>query len=357
MPNSTAITLIAIYALEAVVIVIGNSFTIFVFWTQKLYHKRICLLLINLAVADLLVGIAETLILSTGKASEMTHVRKEERRSNNPSSTLQLLASSTSVFFLALITLERVYAVLWPLRHRVTNTRVYICGIVIVWVVGFCMAGLSLLSMYFTKLDRRIVIVSIHTCLFIVLLVICASYVKIRSRLGSTSGEILLQTNRTTERNLRLSRTMLIVIAVSLVFWLPAFVVYTVRDFCRKCVSRPVHWFVNSLHLANSMVNPFVYTFRMPIFKDALKTFKRKRRQYLEGTTCSGRRSRHELGRNFHSANGTYQQHFNYYSNNRNTDSNVEIQAVGDDGFQLELLKGNEGENSKPTTGSLYHEA
>ena len=324
MASSTAITLIVIYALETILILIGNSFTIFVFWTQKLHHKRTFLLLINLAIADLLVGIAETIILSTGKASEMTHyVRKEDRTRNNNSSALQLLppskrtinnplsalhllASSTSVYFLALIALERVYAILWPLRHRVANTRLYIYGIVIVWVVGLCMAGPSLLTLYSTKVDRRYVTVYIHLCLFVALLVICGSYIKIRNRLRSTSGEIASHSNRSTEHNLRLSRTMFIVIAASLVFWLPAFFVYTVREFCKKCVSPPVHWLVNALHLANSMVNPFVYTFRMPMFKDALKKFRRKRRRYLEGTTCPGRQSGFELGRYVHSPNKTY---------------------------------------------------
>ena len=41
-------------------------------------------------------------------------------------------------------------------------------------------------------------------------------------------------------------------------------------------------WSVNALHLANSVVNPFVYIFRMPIFKDALKKLCHKRRQSVE---------------------------------------------------------------------------
>ena len=282
MLNSTAITFIIVYLLEAVFIITGNSFTIFVFWKQRLHQKRTFLLLINLAVADLLVGISEPIVLSTGKFDKMTAITAKIKRAANPSSALQLLASSTSVFFLALIALERVYAVLWPLRHRVTNTRVYIYGIVIVWVVGLCTAGLSLLSMYYRKVDKRYFTVSIHVFPFIALLVICGSYIKIRNRLRSTSGEIAPQTNRSTEHSLRHSRTMFIVIAASLVFWLPAFVVYTVREFCQQCFPPSVHWLVNALHLANSMVNPFVYTFRMPIFKDALNNFWRKRRQNLE---------------------------------------------------------------------------
>jgi len=39
-------------------------FCIFVFWTQKLHHKRTCFLLINRAVAHLLVGITVPIVLS-----------------------------------------------------------------------------------------------------------------------------------------------------------------------------------------------------------------------------------------------------------------------------------------------------
>ena len=282
MVNSTSIAFVIIFLLEAVFIMTGNSFTIFVFWKQRLYQKLTCFLLINLAVADLLVGISEPIVLSTGKFAKMSAPPGEENRAPNPWSALQRLASNSSVFFLALMSVERVYAVLWPLRHHVTNTRVYIYGAVIVWVVSLCTAGLSLLSMYYRKVEEKYVNLSVHICLFIALLVICASYIKIRNRLRSTSAEIAPQRNRTTEHNLRLSRTMFIVIAASLVFWLPAFVVYTMREFCHQCLSPPLHWFVNVLHLANSMVNPFVYTLRMPIFKDALKTFWRKRRKNLD---------------------------------------------------------------------------
>ena len=341
MITSTAITFVVIYVLEAVFIIIGNSFAIFVFWKQKLNQKRTCVLLINLAVADLLVGIAEPIVLSTGKFSKMTVVRGRKKQTVNPSSALQLFASSTSVCFLALISLERVYAILWPLKHRAMKTRVYIYSIVIIWVIGLCTGGLSLLSMYYSKVDRRYVIVVVHSCLFIALLVICASYLKIRNRLRSTSPDITFHKNRSTEHNLRLSRTLFIVVAVSLVFWLPAFVVYTLREFCPRRVSPSVHWFVNSLHLANSMVNPFVYFFRMPIFKDALKKLRRKRRQNVKARPV-------EAGGGSLGSEGSFTpqmkrtNHTSYLPSHPSADGNVKIHTVADDGFQL-------GNRSPPT--------
>ena len=125
----------------------------------------------------------------------------------------------------------------------------------------------------------------IQSCLFVSLLVICASYLKIRTRLRYTTPELEDTHHRSRqarERNLRMSRTFFIVTALSLVFWLPAFVVYSIREVCKTCFSSLVLEVVHALRLANSMVNPFVYTFRMPIFKDALKKYLKRERQDFE---------------------------------------------------------------------------
>lgn len=224
----------------------------------------------------------EPIVLTTEKIPR-TRANRGQKIPKNPSSALQLLGSITSVFFLALISLERVYAVLWPLRHRVTNTRIYICSIVIVWVVGFCGAGMSVLSMYYSKVNKWYVTVVVHTLLFISLLVITASYLKISLRLRCTPDGIAARKSCSTESNLRVSRTIFMVIALSLVFWLAAFTVYTIGAFCRQCFTPTVVSSVNALHLANSMVNPLVYIFRMPIFRNAVrKKFYCRQRQNVK---------------------------------------------------------------------------
>ena len=145
-----AFVVICVLVLEAIVIIVGNVFAIFVFWSQWLYVRRTCIFLINLAVADLLVGITEPIVIASEKlprmktaVSKIKAVGQHEKNIKNISSAFQLLASSTSVLFLALISLERVYAVLWPFCHRVMSTRAYVYSVVFVWSVGLCAAGLS----------------------------------------------------------------------------------------------------------------------------------------------------------------------------------------------------------------------
>ena len=267
MLYAIAVVFIVIFALEVAVIIIGNVFTIFVFKTQSGLHlKRTYLLLTNLAVADLLVGVGEVAVLVIHR------IPRTEITSLSPSWAFQTLTSCTSVMFLALISLERVYAVFWPLRHRVTSSRAYFFSIVIVWVAGFCIGGLSFLTVYYSQVDTVYSVAFGDLLLFISLVVICASYLSIRSRLYATAPKLQAPHRRSTrDHNLRLSKTFYIVVAMSLIFWLPGFAVYTINAFCWQCFSQTLLWSVNVLHLANSMVNPFVYSFRMKIFKDALK--------------------------------------------------------------------------------------
>ena len=63
--STTAIVFVVIVTIEVIIILMGNVFTIFVFWTQRLRLKRTFLLLINLALADFFVGLGEALVLAT----------------------------------------------------------------------------------------------------------------------------------------------------------------------------------------------------------------------------------------------------------------------------------------------------
>ena len=142
------------------------------------------------------------------------------------------------------------------------------------------MSGLSLLEIYL--IDNMSAAITYATAFFICLLVICSSYLTICLRVQSIAPNSDFQTRQASrEKSLRMSRTVFIVVAVSLVFWFPAFVMITIGDFC-SCFSPLAVWFVIVLQLGNSMVNPFVYSFRMPMFQDALKKCWRKRRQNIE---------------------------------------------------------------------------
>ena len=195
----------------------------------------------------------------------------------NPSVAFQVLFPSSSVYFLALVSLERAFSVLWPIRHRSTNSRVYIFSIVFGWAVGLCFFALTLIAILYPEVKQEYVFITSNTCVLISQLIMCISYLKIRNRLRASSPGLDIHGHQLQAHNLRLSKTLFITIASSLVFWIPGFVVYSTREFCPQCFPIPVVRFANAMYLANSMVNPFIYSFRMPIFKDALRKLCRKR--------------------------------------------------------------------------------
>ena len=279
MLDKTDTAFFIINATEAVLIIVGNSLAIFVFWTQNFCQRRACLLLINLSAADLLVGVAESLILATKKTQT-----RGQGDAKHPLFPFRVFASCTSLLFLALISLERVCAVFWPVRHRVSSLHIYVCSIVTVWFIGLVFGVLRLLSLYLKEVNRAYVSVVIHICLFVSFLVTCISYVKIRRRVICTSIEqnTFNTSNRLDASNARLSRTLFGVFAISFSLFLPAFFVLIAKPFCRKCFP-PILWrSVFALGLANSMVNPLVYSFKMPAFKCVLGRLRRRWRQNIE---------------------------------------------------------------------------
>ena len=141
------------------------------------------------------------------------------------------------------------------------------------------MSGVWLLTIYHN--DKLYASLTYSSAFFTSLLVVCTSYLTIHLRLLSRAPDSDIYRQASTEKTLRMSRTFFKVIAVSLVFWLPSFVMLTTEEFW-SCFSPLEVWFVIVLQLGNSMVNPFVNTFRMPIFQDALKKCWRKRRQNIQ---------------------------------------------------------------------------
>ena len=268
---------------EAIFICIGNAFTIFVFWQKRLCLQRTYYLLLNLTVADLLVGVVQLISLATRSVPFLFTEPDYNLNIYHYSflfSSLTILFSWCSVFSLAVISVERVYAVLRPLRHRTLNTRVYVGGIVLVWVAGIFAAVLFVLRLVFPAgVDIRLSTILINLTLLFSLSVICISYLLMRSGISRGVAIFDSQIRGSIARNIKLSKTLLIIISISLICWLPAVLLYTVIYVCPNCILEVVKVMLAAtvLHHANSVINPIVYTYRMPMFREALRTLFRAR--------------------------------------------------------------------------------
>ena len=277
MSNAAAIVICSIISLECVFILIGNIFTIYVFWTHRKHLKRTSYLLINLAVVDLLVGLTEPIAIGT-----MTIPRHFEEdgsmisTQDNISSMLPTMFSFLSLFSLALISVERAYAVILPLRHRVTGNKWYICSLFIVWSAGMVVGAAFLLHQ--AKL-LRYYFCQIIVCLMILLslITICGSYLSIRKKIHSRFPAIHHHRRNDEEQDIKLSRTLFIVIAASFVCWLPGTVLYFIYVVGKLVMPMSVLYSGTLFNIASSFVNPVIYSFRMPIFKEPLAKLRPKK--------------------------------------------------------------------------------
>ena len=278
MFDTAAVVVLFFSIVETVFIFIGNIFTIYVFWRHRTRLKRTSFLLINLAVADLLVGLIETLAIATSKIP-----RQFEKQALVKSVTYKIIlpvfqttSSFASIFFLVLISLERAHALIWPLRHRVSSIKSYIYSAIFVWFAVISTCGiLSSLAVY-GLVEDIYWIVTYCLIILLCLLIISASYLTIRKRLNRRVPILDAVHNRQngSEQNTKLSRTLFIMIAASLVCWIPAIVVYCMYFLCTECLPITLVYLTTTFRLANSLINPIIYSFRIPVYRQTLTRIK-----------------------------------------------------------------------------------
>ena len=132
------------------------------------------------------------------------------------------------------------------------------------------------------------------------LVTISVSYLAIRIKLNFRARTINGAHIRKNEpqQNAKLSRTLFIMITASLLFWVPSIVFFPIQYLCPECVPLLVyHIFTIMFRLANSLVNPIIYSFRMPLFMETFKRVKpfKKSKKYTINYTPRNEIEHHNL--------------------------------------------------------------
>ena len=274
MSKTAVIAVLCVTVFQCLIIIIGNGFTIFVFWVHRKRLKRTSIVLINLAVADLLVGFSDLLDRAASDLpKKLGRVVDNQEIHHRILNSLHLAFSVTSILFLVLISLERAFALIQPLRHRTTSSKAYIYSVFIVWLAGIAMSASQLFLdfLYYAILCFIIFTLSLVS--------ICVCYLAIRLKLNNKGPVVNSAHNRkSAEQNKKLSKTLFIVVGASLLFWLPSVVLYSVHYFYQEILNYISHQIVLMSHITNSLVNPIIYSFRMPVFRETLKRMKAKLR-------------------------------------------------------------------------------
>ena len=261
-------TWLTVFVIELAVISIINGFTILTFARNRHLRKRTTYLIISLTIADFFVGTV-TVPLHIYKIMTI------ERGSGFDWENFIVLFSAEvfkacSLLHLALLSLERLHATLFPLRHFLMLNRVYFKAVFCIWFLAVIPASASAAFFLIAPQGIKYVWTSlIITVLFTVIVsyVVIALNVK-RKAPPYSSGAV------SSER--KLTVTLLIVIALSLATFFPAFFyaffIVNARGFLAEAkfdIRESTFFFC----YANSFVNPLVYTLRMKEFRKATRVW------------------------------------------------------------------------------------
>ena len=175
-----------------------------------------------------------------------------------------------------------MHATIRPFRHRLIKKWVYGVTIAGVWVLAAMVSTVILiLPKYWKEWSYYLYFWPSYICLC--LFVICVSYSSIVVKFLCGAHP---QHHGADNRQRKLTVTLFIMTIVSLLMWLPYpvyyFLVFETRimKFLSFQEIARLNFSLIILFLMNSLVNPIVYTIRIPEFrKTLLLLFKRQRRQ------------------------------------------------------------------------------
>lgn len=261
MTTSEAKGWCAAFAVEAVVVAAGNLFIIIVFArTRELRRSRQHFFLINLAVADLLVGaFAEPLFVYILGGHYNLWRFGYVNIFGFGSIFLDMFSGICSIAFLTGIALERLFATTCPVKYRATKRKWYALIICTLWVVS---AAIPIVRIMFGNDYDSLYVWMPLVC--ILLLLIGAAYLTIWFKVLFFSSKRIQHS-----RERRLNVTLTILTVTSLSTWLPFIILNTVNMF--QPVSLVAVYATKLLHYGNSLVNPFLFALKMPKFRKAAK--------------------------------------------------------------------------------------
>ena len=246
------------FGVMAIIIVFGNCLSILVLLKRSL-RKRSHFLLISLAMADLLVGLF---------AIPMYMIAWLTRQALVYSLVFQcvdMFTGLSSVFTLVFISLERLNAIAQPLRHRQLALHSYFIAIATPWVLSIAVTssrvllGLAIIDVH---QFLSVIITSLSTPLAIMCIAYCVIWRKEASRLCHTLRA---------RSEARLSKTVLLITGIFMLTWMPFQILVIVTFKCATCnVSLVVVLVIKLLQFSNSVLNFFIYCFRMPSYRRAL---------------------------------------------------------------------------------------
>ncbi|XP_031571548.1 D(2) dopamine receptor A-like [Actinia tenebrosa] len=283
----------SLYAFIAFASFTGNVLIITVFYKKRKLRTRTNYFVIGLAAADVLVGLV-TIPLWVAYFNLLYNKTFEQAMTvKQIFSPMDIFSGMLSILHLMTISLERLYAIALPLRHRTSRTIYNIMILAIIWVSG----GLVAASYFFLpqgiKWKGTFMIYS-ALGFFIPFSIICVAYLSIMVIVKKQTKSVTRSRAKIVKRESKTAITVFTLVLLFLITWLPFFSLNMVLFACQKCalsVTFNLVSFCKALHYMGSALNPVVYSARMPEFRRPIAMLLRQRRFSQSFSRRSSKRS------------------------------------------------------------------
>ena len=280
---SISVSVSVVAMLISPIIVFGNSLVILSVWKDPLKTLRSSpsnFILLSMAVADVLVGsIACPLTVYWGWA-----IFRHEDPPFSPLLVSSFLVN-VSVGHMFLMTVDRFYALVTPLQYRVkvTNKRVSIATVAcwIYFLLFGCAFGLLKEYYIITGTIYNLQIIFLLVSILVLYAIILCRFHRY-SQKRVLNDQSMAHQQSILQRERKLWKAITIVICAFLLCFMPWFITQIIIYVCLPC-----HRNLSSLMLfytvaaglmyANSGLNPFLYAWRLPKYRDTFKYFLKRR--------------------------------------------------------------------------------
>ncbi|XP_039623241.1 sphingosine 1-phosphate receptor 1 [Polypterus senegalus] len=255
-------------------IILENILVLLTIWRTKKFHKPMYYFIGNLALSDLLAGVAYTCNILLSGANTYTLTRHQWFLREGS----MFVALSASVFSLLAIAAERYLTMLKMKLHNGGKTYRVFLLISACWFVSAILGGLPIMGWNcIAQLDSCSTVLPLYhktyilfctTVFSIILMAIVILYSRIYAFVRIRSSQLVFRkystsrSSKSSEKSMALLKTVIIVLSCFILCWAPLFILLLLDVACQvnTCwILYKAEWFL-ALAVLNSAMNPLIYT-------------------------------------------------------------------------------------------------